>query len=161
MLDRLREAIQLRSTRKAEEAIIILLDLVASYPDDPDINYQAAWVHDDLGLAREAIPFYIKAIENGLLEADLEGALLGLSSSYRALGEYQKAMETLQRGVMDFPENRAFQIFLAMVLYNTHHYSEAMELLLQNLAHTTSDRSLLHYKRAILFYASRLDHVWE
>ena len=43
-----------------------LLDLVAAYPDDAEINYQAAWVHDSLGREREAVPFYRRAIEQGL-----------------------------------------------------------------------------------------------
>jgi hypothetical protein len=63
MRDRLQEAIELRSTGHAEEARTILLDLVATYPDDAEISYQTAWVHDTLGREREAVPFYVQAIE--------------------------------------------------------------------------------------------------
>jgi predicted Zn-dependent protease len=86
MRDRLQEAIELRSTGQAEEARSILLDLVAASPDDAQINYQAAWVHDTLGREHEAVPFYVRAIEQGLPDTDLEGALLGLGSTYRTLG---------------------------------------------------------------------------
>jgi len=37
MRDRFQEAIELRSTGHAEEARTILLDLVATYPDDAEV----------------------------------------------------------------------------------------------------------------------------
>jgi predicted Zn-dependent protease len=60
-----------------------------------------------------------------------------------------------------FPHNRALQVFLAMTMYNLHRYQEAMELILTALAETTSDETILMYKRAILFYAPQLDQVWD
>lgn len=161
MRDRLQTAIELRSTGRAEEARAILLDLVAACPDDAEINYHAAWVHDTLGREREAIPFYVRAIEQGLTGEDLEGALLGLGSTYRAIGAYQAAEETFRRAMATFPHHRAFQVFLAMTLYNLHRYQEAVELLLTNLAETTSDETILQYQRAILFYAPQLDQIWD
>ena len=123
MRDRLAEAIRLRETGWArqdeamlEQARTLLLDLAAAYPDDAEISFQTAVVHDNLGLERESIPFYLRALEQGLSGADLERALLGLGSTYRGLGEYQKAEETLRRGVKEFPDNRALQVFLAMTL---------------------------------------------
>lgn len=159
--DRLQEALQLRETGHAEEARIILLDLVALYPDDAEINYQTAGVLDNLEREREAIPFYVRAIEHGLSSPDLEGAFLGLGSSYRVIGAYRSAEETFRRGMATFPENRALQVFLAMTLYNLHRYQEAMELLLTTLAETTSDETILQYQRGILFYAPQLDQVWD
>ena len=114
MREQLAEAIQLRETGRArqdeamlEQARTLLLDLNAAYPDDPEITFQTAVVHDNLGLERAAIPFYVRALEQGLSQADLERALLGLGSTYRGLGEYQQAVETLRRGVSEFPHNRA------------------------------------------------------
>jgi Flp pilus assembly protein TadD len=72
MRDRLQKAIELRSTGRAEEAGSILLDLVANSPNDAEINYQAAWVHDHLGREREAVTFYVRSIELGLSGHDLE-----------------------------------------------------------------------------------------
>ncbi len=63
MRDRLTEAIQLREIGRAkqdrailEEARTLLLDLAAAYPDDAEITFQTAVVHDNLGLERESIP---------------------------------------------------------------------------------------------------------
>jgi tetratricopeptide (TPR) repeat protein len=172
--DRLAEAIQLRETGRArqdqgilEQARTLLLDLAATYPADPEITYQLAIVHDNLGLEREAIPFYIQTLEQGISGPDTatklmrrERAFLGLGSTYRGLGEYQQAEETLRRGLKEFPQSRAIQAFLALALYNTQQYKEAIELLMTNLLETTTDESLQYYKRGLLFYASHLDETW-
>lgn len=139
----------------------MLLDLVAACPENAEINYQTAWAHDAVGREREAVPYYVRAISLGLPDAELEGAYLGLGSTYRALGDYQRAEETFRSGVERFPHNRALQVFLAMTLHNLRQHQEAMEILLTNLAETTSDGDILRYKRAILFYAPQLDQIWD
>ncbi len=160
MRNELERAVYLRENGRAGEARELLLKLAAERPDDPQVNYQCAWVHDLLGREHEAVPFYERAIEEGLTGGDLEGAMLGLGSTYRALGDYQRAVGTLRSGTTRFPNNRAMQVFLAMALYNAGECREAVELLLQNLAETTGDEEISAYKRAILFYASRLDETW-
>ncbi|MGZ3715223.1 MAG: tetratricopeptide repeat protein [Ktedonobacterales bacterium] len=166
MRERVAQAIQLREAGRAtqdqamlEEARTLLLDLGAAYPNDAEITFQTAVVHDNLGLERESIPFYVRALEQGLSGPNLERALLGLGSTYRGLGEYQKAEETLRRGVREFPHNRALQTFLAMTLYNAGQYKEAMELVLTNLLETTSDEKLQYFKRPLLYYATHLDET--
>jgi tetratricopeptide (TPR) repeat protein len=160
MFETLETAIRLRETGNYEEARQILLDLLKSYPDDPQINYQCAWVHDALGLEKEAVPFYEKAIALGLSEEDLPGAMLGLGSTYRCLGDYQKSADLLSRASQLYPDRREFEVFLAMALYNLGDSRKAMELLLKNLAETSQDLGLNRYKRALLFYAGRLDETW-
>jgi tetratricopeptide (TPR) repeat protein len=156
----LTRAIRLRKEGRAEEARAILLELVAEKPDDPQVRYQCAWIHDSLGREREAVPFYERAIAGGLSGRDLEGALVGLGSTYRSLGEYGRAVETLREGVARFPESRAMEVFLAMALYNVGEHREATESLLRILAETSADRGISAYKEAILFYAGRLDETW-
>ena len=165
--DRLAEAIQLRETGRAkqdqavlEEARTLLLELAAAYPDDAEITFQTAVVHDNLGRSQESIPFYVQALTQGLSGPDLERALMGLGSTYRGMGKYQQAMETLRRGVREFPHNRAIQVFLAMTLYNLQDYKGAMELVLTNLMETTSDEKLQYFKRGISYYALHLDETW-
>ena len=80
-------------------------------------------------------------------------------SSYRVLGKYQKAEETLRRGVREFPDNRALQVILAITLYNQQQPKEAMELVLVNLLETTSDEKLQYFKRGLSYYASHLDEI--
>jgi tetratricopeptide (TPR) repeat protein len=168
MRERLAEAIILREDGRAkqdpailEEARTLLLDLVAAYPDDAEVNFQTAVALDNSGLEIETIPFYVRALELGLSESDLERALLGLGlgSTYRCLGYYYQAEETLRRGVKEFPQNRALQVHLAVALYNTQGYKEAIEILLTNLMETTSDEKLQYFKRGIVYYSQHLDET--
>ena len=159
--ERLARAVALRQAGKAEEAWVILLELVDERQDDAEVLYQTAWTHDNLGLEREAVPFYRRALDAGLAGDDRRGALLGLGSTYRALGEYALAEETLRQGAAEFPEDRGMQVFLAMALYNRGRHAEAMGLLLHNLAETSSDARIRRYERAILFYALDLDKTCE
>jgi tetratricopeptide (TPR) repeat protein len=138
-----------------------LLELLSDYPDDAEINYQIGIAHDNSGLGSEAIPYYERALELGLSGPDLERCLMGLGSTYRYWGYYQKAVETLRRGVREFPENRAIQVFLAMALYNSQNYKESVELLITNLMATTSDEKLHYFKRGILAYNEDLDETAE
>ncbi|QIZ08417.1 tetratricopeptide repeat protein [Priestia megaterium] len=166
MRERLAEAIKLREDGRAkqdpailEESRTLLLDLAAAYPDDAEVNFQTAVALDNSGLEIEAITFYVRALELGLSESDLERALLGLGSTYRCLGYYNQAEETLRRGVKEFPQNRAIQVHLAIALYNKQVYKEAIEILLTNLMETTSDEKLQYFKRGIVYYSQHLDEI--
>ncbi len=63
MIDMINTAIHLREVGKDKEALQMLLDLHKACPDNPHINYQCEWVHDKLGLEKEAVPFYEKALD--------------------------------------------------------------------------------------------------
>jgi len=157
---RLASAVQLRESEKHREARQLLLELHADFPEDPQVNYQCAWIHDLLGLERDAIPFYEKAIQSGLSGDDLRSALLGMGSTYRCLGEYQMSIETFRQALSLFPDAQEFKVFLGMAYYNIGEHSRAMGLLLNSLADTTSDEGILRYQRAIRFYSDRLDQIW-
>src|SRR5215467_4065534 len=172
--ERLAEAIRLREMGRAKrdeamlgEARALLLDLLAAYPDEAEITYQVALVHDNLGLKREAIPFFLQTLKQGPAGHDTasnlmkrERAFLGLGNTYHELREYERAEETLRQGLSEFPQSRALQVFLAITLFNTQQYREALELALTNLAETTADEALQYYKRGIVFYAQHLDQTW-
>ena len=159
MSDTLERAIRLREAGELGEARDVLLKLLERNPEDSDVNYQCAWVHDRMGLEREAIPLYERAIERGLSGADLEGAVLSLGSSYRAVGNRAKAAEVLRGGVARFPQNRAMQVFLAMAFHDLDEHDQAVGLLLRNLAETSSDPEISAYRKALFFYADRLDEA--
>jgi tetratricopeptide (TPR) repeat protein len=137
-----------------------LLALHAERPDDPRLNFRCAVVHDRLGLEHEAVPFYLRALEGGLDDEDLQSAYLGLGSTYRAIGEYEKAVSTLTRGQEAFPEAEEMTVFKAMALYNLGRAREAVSLLLGIIARTSDNPGVNRYRRAIDFYAERLDDTW-
>jgi tetratricopeptide (TPR) repeat protein len=157
----LEKAISLRAENRLLESNRLLLELVKTQPENALVHYQCAWSFDVLGKESEAVPYYEKAISLGLSGADLEGALLGLGSTYRTLGNYEKSKETFEKGLKLFPNNQALRVFYAMTLYNLNQPKQAMELLLNCLIETTFDEKIKQYERAIRFYADKLDQVWD
>lgn len=160
MQEKIQQAIQHRSAQEYDAALAILTELLAAHPDDPQVNYQMAWLYDSMGSESAAVPYYERAIAHPLPDEDMRGALLGLGSTYRCLGEYHKAAEVLRRGMVQFPDSGEFQVFLAMTLYNLGQHSEAMALLLRVTATTSQDAGIQRYQRAILFYHDKLDQTW-
>ncbi|MGW3163168.1 tetratricopeptide repeat protein [Streptomyces sp. NPDC001142] len=150
-------AVRLRVEGRPEEARRLLLALCAAHPADAEVAYQTAWVHDVLGLEAEAVPFYELSLRGtGLSEEDRRGALLGLGSTYRVLGRYDRAVEVLSDGVEEFPDDGALRTFLAMALFNTGEHDASARLLLELLAATSEDPSVRQYRSAIEHYARDL-----
>jgi tetratricopeptide (TPR) repeat protein len=157
---RLETATAMREAGQDEEARRLLLELHADQPKNALVNLQCAWVHDKLGLESEAVSFYEKALGLGLEGDDLRDALLGLGSTYRAIGQYEKAVSTLRRGVDLFPGHGGIKVFLALALYNDRSAKEACEMLLQIVADTSADPTVAAYRRALDLYAEDLDRIW-
>lgn len=157
MNNKLDKALALRKNGNHKESNELLSELVKEFPDDALYNYQCAWSFDILGEEEKAVPFYENAIKIGLPSKDMEGAILGLGSTYRALGEYEKSKETFLKGMESFPDNHVIKVFYSMTLYNLKEHSKAMELLLN----TTNDNEILSYKKALHFYSDKLDQTWK
>lgn len=153
-------AINLRNAGRKKESNELLVKMVEKFQDDAFINYQCAWSFDVLGDESAAVPYYENAINLGLSGKDLEGAIVGLGSTYRTLGEYEKSKQVLLRGMDLFPDNKAIQVFYSLTLYNLKEHDRAMELLLTCLIDTSSDKEILSYKKALNFYSGKLNDVW-
>jgi tetratricopeptide (TPR) repeat protein len=158
--NRLTEAISLRQAGRNEDARLLLLELHAAHPEDAAVNLQCASVHDKLGLEPAAVSFYEKALTLGLDGDDLRHALLGLGSTYRAIGQYERAVSTLRRGTERFPDHRGMQVFLGLALYNAGQEKEACQILLRVLAETSGDPEVSAYREALMLYAEDLDRTW-
>ncbi len=154
------EAFALPKKKTTEEATRLLRALLESYPHDPDINYQMAWACDFTGKEAEAVSYYEKALSYGLVE-DRVGAMLGLGSTYRCLGEYEKSLKIFDQAIDEFPEHRAFQIFRALTLFNLGRADESVGLLLTQLLDTTADASIKAYDQALRFYSNKLNETWK
>jgi tetratricopeptide (TPR) repeat protein len=151
---------RLRTEGRHEEAQAILLRLARAHPEDAEIQYAAACVHDYLGHEADAVPFYVAAIAGGLRGDDLRGAYLGLGSTYRTLGRYADAEAALREGLRRFPDANELKVFLAMVEYNLGRARSAVEALLRLVAETSADEDIRAYREAIAFYAGDIDRVW-
>lgn len=136
-VSKIAEAIQLREAGHFDASRALLVDLVSQFPDDPEINCQMAWTHDTMGLEVEAVPFYERAISGGLSDEDLRGALLGLGSTYRVIGQDADAVHTLAAGVKRFPKDSAMRTF-----------------------YTSGDPCVARYRRALTEYMEHPDELW-
>lgn len=154
---------RIRSLRKEgqhEEALQLAVSLAHQKPDDAELQYETACVHDFLGHEAAAVPFYRAAIAAGLSGESLRGAYLGLGSTYRALGRYEEALTTFQEGLERFPEAAELKVFRSMALYNTGRAKEAVAALLDIVAETSNDPAVQGYCNAISYYAEDLDRQW-
>ncbi|MET3575922.1 tetratricopeptide repeat protein [Bhargavaea ullalensis] len=161
MKDHLEQARLLGKAGRLEEAGELLVRLAADHPDDAQIQFECARSLDRTGKEAAAVPYYERAISLGLPENEQKDAYLGLGSTWRTLGRYDRSIAVLEEGSSRFPEDRALQVFRAMTLYNLGKHREAMRLLLLNLADTSLDGEIQKYAPAIRFYAGHLDRVWE
>lgn len=160
-MNQLDAAIKLRNEDRPEEALVLLREILFQHPTDPLANYQAAWTCDYMGREREAAPFYEAAIANGLSGEDLRGAFLGLGSTYRCLGEYEKSLKIFDRGISEFSDDRSLKTFRALTLYNLGKSSESIRELLIQLAETSADENIKSYSKALTYYSDKLDQVWD
>jgi tetratricopeptide (TPR) repeat protein len=151
---------ELRANGKHAEARELLIALAAQNPNDAELQYEAACVHDFLGDEASAVAYYRAALLGPLSEEHLRGAYLGLGSTYRALGRYTEAESTLRQGAERFPEANEMKVFLAMALHNLGQSKAAVECLLAMLAQTSSDKEIQTYRRAIALYAQDVDRTW-
>ncbi len=154
------EAKALRHQGRHEEARALLVQLCKHSPQDAELNYATACVHDFLSLEAEAVPYYRAALAGDLSAESRQGAFLGLGSTYRTLGQYAAAHATLTAGVQAFPQARELQVFLAMTLYNLGDAKAAVQSLLVQLAQTSCDKGIQAYQGAIELYAGDIDRVW-
>ncbi|MNJ49046.1 Tetratrico peptide repeat protein [compost metagenome] len=153
--------LQLRKEKKYTEAKNAMLQLLDVEQNNAEYHYQMAWCYDNLGQERDAVPHYVQAISLGLSLESLEGAYVGLGSTYRSLGQYAEAKETLEAAILQFPNANQLKVFYVMTLYNLQEHSKAMEIVLKLLAESSHDESIVDYKQAILYYADKLDEKWD
>jgi thioredoxin-like negative regulator of GroEL len=108
----------------------------------------------------EAVPFYRAALAGKLAPDARRGAFTGLGSTYRTLGRFAEARDTLEQGLAEFPDANEMRVFLAMADHNLGQSRKAVETLLSLLAKTTNDPAIAAYRRAIEFYAQDVDRTW-
>ncbi len=154
--DELDAIVGARAHGQSAEILPRLRQLDAKFPNVAEINYQLAWTCDVHGRAAEAVPYYEKAIALGLPPNELSGALIGLGSSLRTLGQLDRSAEVLRSGQVQFPDNPEFAVFLALTLHASGQSKEALRLALETLCDTTEDPGLTAYQRAIRHAAAQL-----
>ncbi|WP_312117612.1 tetratricopeptide repeat protein [Brevibacillus reuszeri] len=148
-------------TAMLEAARQELIQLASEFPADAKVAYECASVHDSLGLETEAVPYYEKAIALDKLDVeDLRGAYLGLGSTYRCIGQVEKSISLLTKGIALYPDDHSLRVFLALAKYNAKDYEGSVQLLLDSLIETSSSEHIQLYRRALGYYRDHLDQTW-
>ena len=145
-----------RAHGQSKEILPRLQALDGKYPHVAEITYQLAWTCDVHGRTEEAVKLYEKAIALGLPPNEMSGALIGLGSTLRVLGQLARSADVLRSGQVQFPENPEFAAFLALTLHASGQHAEALRLALGALCDTSEDPGITAYQRAIRHAASKL-----
>lgn len=141
---------------RADHVPELLRKLDARFPNVAEIHYQLAWTLDTAGKPADALPHYEKAVALGLSPNEHANALIGLAVTLRTLGQSARAADVLRSGQLQFPDNREFEVFLALALHDLGEHAAALRLALTALADTTEDPALTAYQRAIRHAAANL-----
>jgi tetratricopeptide (TPR) repeat protein len=112
-----------------------------------------AWTCDFLGKESDAVPYYEKAIANGLAGEDRKGAMLGLGSTYRCLGEYLSSLKIFDEAINEFADDLSLKVFRALTLHKLGQSEKSIEQLLILLLNTTGDQSIKSYDKALRFFS--------
>ena len=123
----------LRRNDELEASQELLLDLLAQHPNDPLVLYEVGGSYDVMGEEKDAIPYYQKAIKAGLAGEDLQECLVCLGSSHRNVGNFDDAVEVLEKAVKQFPDDNSGKVFLALAYYSDGREDESVRLLLELL----------------------------
>lgn len=155
------EAIRLRENGELEKAKHLLLTLLHRDEKNARLHAHCAWCYDALGEERQAVPHYERAIRLGLTGEELSETYIGLGSTYRALGRYEEAEQIFEKAIKEFPDIAVLKVFQAITRYNLGRQEDAMGDLLELLVSPKVDNSISRYRRALTFYARKLNETWE
>lgn len=155
------QAKALRQEDKLDESEELLLTLLEEYPDDPQVLFEVGGAYDVMGLETEAIPYYQRAIDEGLEGTELLECLICLGISQRAIGDFQEAVDALEEAINGFPDDNSSKAFLALAYYSNDQHTEAVQMLLELLLTTTNDEQILSYADTLDFYKDNLDEIWD
>jgi tetratricopeptide (TPR) repeat protein len=114
-----------------------------------------AWEHDSAGREAEAVAEYRAALEAGIDEEDMLGALLGFGSTLRNVGELEESERVLRQAVTRYPDHAALRVFLSFTRWTSGDQRGAMQELIEALFRADAP-GMERYQRAIRGYADEL-----
>jgi tetratricopeptide (TPR) repeat protein len=119
-------------------------------------EYERACACDREGLEEEAIPHYEAALQLGLDEALVPGAMLGLGSSLRNVGRADDAVAVLDDACARFPDDAALALFRALALASAGRCRQALGETIRLAAARIDADEVVRYRRALDLYADEL-----
>jgi tetratricopeptide (TPR) repeat protein len=129
---------------------------VTTSTDASRAEYEAAIAYDREGLEAEAIPHYEAALQLGLEDALVPGALLGLGSSLRNVARVDEAVAVLTDACGRFPDDAALALFRALALASAGRCEQALGETIRLAAARIDAEEIRRYRRALDHYADAL-----
>ena len=149
------ESWRLNREGRADEALAILRDLVASFPHEPRAHFEYAGALDFQGREAEAVVPYRRAQALGLGGDHLPRLYVQLGSTLRNVGECEEAVRFLAEGRDRFPHHAALRAFHVLALTSAGRCPEAVAEAL-DLVLDSDAIALDGYDRALREYAALL-----
>jgi len=105
---------ELRLRDNLEEAYKTIIPYVELERDNPLVQFEMALIYDAMARETEAVPYYEHAISLGLPSGLKSSALLCLGSSYRNIGQIEKAKDILSNAIEEFQDHIGLRCFYAL-----------------------------------------------
>lgn len=112
-----------------QACLSMLYDESCKVPGNSDVWFRYAFALDHFSKEEEAIPAYKKALKIGLNRNAELTALICLASSYRNVGEINRAKETIVQVLTEYPDHIAAQCFYSLILADSGEPEKALQVL--------------------------------
>lgn len=133
--------------KQYENAAWILEAMLRENPGNTDLNYLAGISHDGLEQDEQALKHMLKVKPSSRFysSALMHGALL-----YHDMGQTEKAIAQIQRGISQEPDNAEFYLYLGSFYEDIEKYQEALTALQKGLdVESKNDR--LHFRMGVVY----------
>jgi tetratricopeptide (TPR) repeat protein len=104
--------------------------LIIVEKDNALVQFEMALTYDAMSREREAIPYYEHAISLGLPGELKSSALLCLGSSYRNIGQTEKAKDVLLTAIEEYPDHIGMRCFYALAQNSAGEVGDAARTLM-------------------------------
>lgn len=131
-------------------------ELAAGSPDDPRLVFELASASDAAGDAARAVDLYDAALAGGLREPYRHRAQIQAASSWRTLGDHDRALDLLAEVEVTHPGNAAVAAFRALALADAGRAGEAVADLVDSLADHATGEDVSAYRRSLRAGAAQL-----
>ncbi|MBA2173790.1 tetratricopeptide repeat protein [Halobacillus locisalis] len=155
-MNELDKALHIKKMGQVEEALPLFKSLIDSDATNAELHHHCGQCHDALGLEQEAVAYYENAISLDVREDLLPDTYVCLASSFNVLNRHDRALETIEEGVRQFPDYAPLKVFHSLILFSADQQADALRTSLLTLLHTTHDANIKKYERAINHYAEHL-----
>jgi Flp pilus assembly protein TadD len=155
--DELAAIAALRTNGDHAGAHVRALELVRDHPTDVRVVLAAAAACDRLGLEREAVVHYDRALELGVPDEFHQDFVLGYGSTLRNVGRLEEAVARLAEATAVYPDDAAMRAFLSLALHSAGHPTLALATMLEAaLAAAARPDGFGRYARALGDYQAEL-----